>query len=127
MDNERLLSEQKMLDIMDFIKFEDHFKDNLDELLKAQDAKTTAARDKEWIGGIYGLIDKYKSDEDDSLTMPVETLIAFAKEMKQSLKQLLGQCDDWCNPTCELYDGRICDAASNCDRRQQWKQSLKAK
>ena len=38
------------------------------------------------------------------------------------IKQISDDLDrSLCDPTCQLYDGRLCDIASNCERRRDWK------
>ena len=59
-----------------------------------------------------------------------ETLLKTWQFLKQSSEIKMSDhllIDSWCDSTCELYDGRMCDVASNCNRRQLWKKSLEIK
>jgi len=113
MENERLLSEQEIS-----IRWQHFFEVtpamSWDETIAiAQDAKSIAARDKWWVTEIDKHLKQFQGYE------------YIDNEWWQSLKQSLDT--NWCDPTCELYDGRMCDVAEHCNRRQAWKKSLEVK
>jgi len=110
MENERLLSERLLS--VDEMHADCKMKP-LGELLISQDAKTMAARDKWWVTEIDKHLKQFQGYE------------YIDNEWWQSLKQSLDT--NWCDPTCELYDGRMCDVAEHCNRRQAWKKSLEVK
>jgi len=76
-------------------------------------AEALAARDKWWVTEIDKHLKQFQGYE------------YIDNEWWQSLKQSLDT--NWCDPTCELYDGRMCDVAEHCNRRQAWKKSLEVK
>jgi hypothetical protein len=121
MKNERLLSEQDVYNVMpDFYAQTREMQRNMiDSALEAQDRKTTAAL----IEQIDRMLNNSTWKPDYHCNCDI-VLNALWHTLKQSLEV---QGDAWCDPTCELYDGRVCDAASNCNGRQQWKKSLEGK
>ena len=105
-------------------------------------AETIASRDKWWMEEIERLFDGYyaptcgKCSEECyfdikkcAMWQHLKQTIIMDKSMQESIDgQLIDRGsfakyvdDSLCDSTCELYDGRICDVASNCNRRQAWK------
>jgi hypothetical protein len=124
MANERLLTPEERVKLLyEYVAESGEFRD---ALIKAQDAKTTAAL-IEQIEDVLDLCHMPNNCSGCTLEY-IQCPDRRHYDQWQSLKQSLKHTGDvWCDPTCELYDGRICDAVEHCHRRQVWKQSLEVK